>query len=108
VPNPSEPCAFGARCEPLLLLGLSAAVPLWIEQFRDLSPEERKKIAQEASALLQEKSEFILYLGKPGDSAAAFNALARAIAALAFHPGGVKVFGQHWQANPIDPQETPP
>jgi hypothetical protein len=34
----------------------------------------------------------------PGESAKAFNALARGIAALSFAPGGVTTFGMHFEA----------
>jgi hypothetical protein len=42
----------------------------------------------------------ILYRSKKkGESAKAFNALAKGLACLAFAPGGVNAFGGHWQTN---------
>lgn len=37
---------------------------------------------------------------RPGEAATAFNALARAIAALAYMPHGVTLFGRHWEVKP--------
>ncbi|MEK6609189.1 MAG: hypothetical protein AABZ30_16140 [Myxococcota bacterium] len=48
--------------------------------------------------------------GKPGEVADLFNRTAKAIAVLSFAPGGVTVFGQHWEAQHPDlvppPQEN--
>lgn len=42
--------------------------------------------------------EAALFAGKPGASALAFNTFAKVVAALAFVPGGVTVFNQHYEA----------
>ena len=78
---------------------LSAAVPLWIEVMKKLSWEERKKIASECSQIaVAEHGDNILFRGhKEGETAAAFNALARGIAVLSFCPGGVTLFGMHFE-----------
>lgn len=36
---------------------------------------------------------------KSGETAKAFNALAEALAFLSFAPGGVKLFGCHWESH---------
>lgn len=83
----------------LLAMSLSAAVPLWIEEFRHLSFDEIQKIARESAQVVAEKGDIIQFKSKKkGESAAAFNALARGIACLAFAPGGVTTFGSHWEA----------
>jgi hypothetical protein len=38
--------------------------------------------------------------GKKSEAADLFNRLAHALAVLAFAPGGVKVFGHYWKADP--------
>lgn len=44
--------------------------------------------------------------GKPGEVAAWFNDLAQSIAVMAFWPGGITVFGRHYQATVPEPQEV--
>jgi hypothetical protein len=81
----------------LLPIGLSAAVPLWIEELRPLEPEQRLARASGLADIIAEHGDIILYRGgKRGESARAFNALAEGLAIGAFQPGGVTAFGQHW------------
>ncbi len=88
----------------LLKLSLAAAVPLWIEQFRSLTDEQRLAIALEAGQVIAEKGDIIQFRSKrKGETAAAFNQLARGIAVLAFTPGGVTCFGLHFEASPETP-----
>ena len=83
----------------LLAMSLSVAVPLWIEEFRHLSFDEIQKISNDSAQIVAEKGDVIQFKStKKGESAAAFNALARGIACLAFAPGGVTTFGSHWEA----------
>lgn len=85
---------------------LAVAVPLWIEQLRPLGLHLiYERIAElrelrDASGMLVIGSEAVLTKEgfKPGATAAAFNATAEAIACMAFAPGGIKIFGQHWDA----------
>ena len=82
----------------LLQATLSVAVPMRIAELRDkpieeiLDPEALRSI----QTRLAEAREEVLYGGK--DGAAGFNALADAVARLAFLPGGVSVFGMHFAA----------
>ena len=80
---------------------LSAAVPLWMLRFQGYSAEERQ---EEIDRLNSEgvdfcmRMEYVLHKGpKPGDSAKAFNDLAKTIALLSFAPGGVSAFGSYWE-----------
>jgi len=83
----------------LLESALAAAVPLWIDQLRACSDEQRAARAKECAQCVAEHGDNILYRGKhKGDTALAFNRLAEGLACLAFAPGGVKAFGQHWDA----------
>lgn len=78
---------------------LAVAVPMWIEQIRDMPWEEKMERAKECAQIVAEKGDVILYKSKKkGETAAAFNSLAEGVAILAFAPGGVTVFGMHFEA----------
>ena len=88
---------------------LEVAVPLWIERVRNLSWEDRMKrrdhclvglgIATDAGdALAGVACLATSSAGKPGQVAAAFNALAEALALGALQPGGVTFAGMHFEA----------
>jgi hypothetical protein len=84
----------------LLQATLSVAVPMRIEALRRrplaeiLDPEALRSIQHG----LAEAREEVLYGGRCG--AAGFNALADAVARLAFLPGGIGVLGMHFSAGP--------
>lgn len=82
----------------LIKLALSAAVPLWIEELKNKPWAELQEMAQAAADIVASKGDLIMFRGKKGESAAAFNALAKGIAILSFAPGGVTVFGDHYEA----------
>lgn len=96
----------------LLSIALSAAVPLWIMKFvRAGGPSDADYEAAVAFALtLAEKGDVLLF-GRggrrvpPGEPSVAdlFNGLARSVAVLAFCPGGITVFGQHYEV----PRDAP-
>lgn len=91
----------GEGAAPLLRIALEAAVPLWIAQIRSEAWPfaEIQRVAKEAAQVVAAKGDVILFKSaKRGETAAAFNALARGIACLAFVPGGVKCFGLCFQA----------
>ena len=79
-----------------LKAALCAAVPLYIEEFRKLTEEERHVIAKECCDLITEHGDDILYRGPKTKEA--FNALAQGIACLAFAPGGVCFVGMCFNA----------
>jgi hypothetical protein len=86
--------------EVLLRTALQAAVPLHIEELRGLPWTEIRRLAGECAQVIAEKGDRILYRSKKkGETAVAFNALARGIAALAFCPGGVTTLGMHFEAH---------
>lgn len=83
----------------LLRMSLSTAVPLWIVEFKQLPWEKLERIATEASQYIAEHGDDILFKSKKkGDTAKAFNQLAKGVAVLAFVPGGVKTLGLHFEA----------
>lgn len=77
---------------------LGCAVPLWVMDLRKLPWPEIEKIAHESAQIIAEKGDVILYKSKKkGETAAAFNSLARGLAALSFCPGGVTFLGDHYE-----------
>ena len=80
---------------------MATAVPLHIMQLQDKggpSDEDMKK-AQDVSDKLGERGDVLLCGGgKKGECADLFNGTAHAIAVLAFVPGGIEIFGQHFEA----------
>ncbi len=85
----------------MLATCLDAAVPLWIEQFRKLPEEEWQRMLDEINKDFSAKMEYVIHR-KEGETAQAFNDLARAIALLSFCPGGVTCFGRHWETRRIE------
>ena len=91
----------GTERESLLSIALSAAVPLHILRLKEQGGPRREDIeaCQAWSTELGEHGDVLLFGGgKPGQAAALFNQLARSIAVLSFWPGGVSLFGQHWES----------
>jgi len=85
-----------------LALALAAAVPLEIARLRALPEEERAReikahTGQAVAVLLGEHGDDLLFGGR--HCAEAFAALATGLACLAWQPGGVTVFGQHFCAD---------
>lgn len=84
----------------LLPIHLSAAVPLLVAELRLRGgPDEADyAIIQETGRELAAKGDRLLYpCGKRGEAADLLRKLAYAITVLSFLPGGVTVFGQHWE-----------
>lgn len=94
-PSPTDPRDSN------LAIALSAAVPLRILMMEAKGgPDDfERKEATAFSDVLGEKGDRLLFrsAGKPGEAADLFNQLARAIAVLAFCPGGVNCFGAHYE-----------
>jgi hypothetical protein len=83
---------------------LQTAVPLWIIRFKGLPWEELQQIMKESERILEESGELAVFAQvKKGQTAQAFNAVARAIAALSFVPGGLDIFGLHFETKHEDP-----
>ena len=79
---------------------MQMAVPLWVKAYKDKGGPnaEDMKAAQETSDILGERGEILLCGGgKSGECADQFNRTARAVAVLAFVPGGVTIFGSHFE-----------
>jgi hypothetical protein len=87
----------------VLVTMLQLAVPMWIAEVNQRHGETRTELLanwqEEAGPVVAANGDNILYLGhKRGDTAKAFNSLARGLAVLAHATGGVTVFGLVWCA----------
>jgi hypothetical protein len=91
---------------------LAQAVPLWIEEVRAWTPEQRCARAADASGLIAsgEKCDALrgrhgsgpsnFANGYPNGDGVIFNALAMGLALLSCHPGGITYLGTHWETAP--------
>lgn len=85
----------------LLKAALSVSVPLLIWEYRDVPIDELLALAPEVSQYIAEHGDMVLYKSKKkGETAKAFNNVARGLAILAHAPGGVKFLGLHFEAKP--------
>lgn len=83
---------------------LSVAVPPLIAEMADWSPSRRSAVRREAADLIAARADLLMAPLPTTDAERwkryqVFAALARGIAALAYQPGGVSVFGLHWCTN---------
>jgi hypothetical protein len=81
----------------LLQAALETAVPLALAELeRRGGPDATDwQAAQAYAATLAEKGDQLLYRSR--ETAAVFAGLVRALAVLAFAPGGVRLLGLHWE-----------
>lgn len=92
-----------SSAEGLLPAALAVAVPLHIEELRTWPWARVQAAVRESAGHLAAKGDNVLYRGaRWGETAAAFNALARGIAACAFAPGGVRTAWGRWEARHPD------
>jgi len=84
----------------LLSAHLSLTVPLAIGdlQARGGPTKTDLEFAAAFGATLAHKGDVLLYRGKRGEAADLVSRLARALAVLAFQPGGVEIFGLCFEA----------
>jgi len=83
----------------LLAAALGAAVPIWVDQIvrEGWSDERRRCEAEECATVVASRGDVILFRSaKRGETAAAFNALAKGVALLSFQLGGVVCFGTRY------------
>lgn len=82
----------------LIKITLQAAVPMWVEEFKNRPFAQLHEIAARAAEVIAEKGDVLQFGSKrKGEAANAFNALARGLAALSFVPGGVTFSGLHFE-----------
>jgi hypothetical protein len=75
---------------------LEVAVPMWIDRLRHSTAEQRQAIGQRCGQHIASHGDDLMFRGKRGSSAEAFNALAEGLAALAYCPGGVSFASMHF------------
>jgi hypothetical protein len=97
----------------LLPMTLSAAVPLWIADFKTQSWESVQarfsETVKDLPELLGSRGDVLLFGGsKKGEAANLFNRLAEAIALMSFLPGGITTFGTTWESFHPDAQVQGP
>lgn len=89
----------------MLGLWLEIAVPIWIHRFESegWTPERRIEAAQRAAALIGERADLLIREPTKREHhdtrAELLNAIAAGVAAMAYCPGGVTVFGKTFAAN---------
>lgn len=83
----------------VLGLSLELAVPLWMMRYRERGGPSEADIqrVQGRDSITAHGDDILFASKKKGSTANYFNDLTEAIAVLAFMPGGVKVFGRHWE-----------
>lgn len=74
-----------------LVPALEAAVPLHMLDVGAWTPEQRIAYCYEHAQDIASRSDVLMFGGKKGEAAQLFNVLARALACLAFQPGGVRL-----------------
>lgn len=86
---------------------LRFAVPKWIRKWKEEGRplEEVRAEAMAGGDLIAEKADLIIRGAK--GSGEVFNAIAKGLAALSFHPGGVDLFGLHFETRPEELPPTP-
>jgi hypothetical protein len=84
----------------VLVESLRFAVPLWIEELRDCTPDQRMARASRCATVVGEKGDALQFKGQSAaarrSTAEAFNRLAEGLAIAAYMPGGVVFAGHHW------------
>lgn len=93
----------------IMLDMLDLAVPVAIEEVRHWTPERRLEYCHANADIIASQSDTLMFGGKKGEPARLFAILARALACLAFQPGGVRNFaGRRWEAQPERPDPPLP
>ena len=88
----------------LLQASLAAAVPLWCAEIRARGAANWERVvparSHELARIIAEHGDIIQFRSKKrGETAAAFNALAEALALMSFAPGGVRFLGDRWESH---------
>ncbi len=83
---------------PHMSIALSAAVPLWVFEMSRVPLTTLTAQAPELAQIIAEKGDVAQFKSKKkGETASAFNAIAKALAILSFMPGGVTFLGEHFE-----------
>ena len=87
-------------CNQALIPSLEFSVLLHICNLKKQQyiPDRLLSQAKETADLIACEGDTLLYGGNFGDAAKVFNQVAVSIAVLSFQPGGIKVFGLHFES----------
>lgn len=83
-----------------LAIALQTSVALRVMEIkrRGFLTDEEIETAKTISELLGEHADQILQSRKQSKTAEVFNAVTTAIAIASFDPGGISIFGNHWES----------
>ena len=88
----------------MLTSAMQAAIPIWIAKWKQ-QPWEMvwKRLGEQTKTLpdmLGSKGEILMFGGgKKGEATKLFNETAEAVALMSFLPGGIDIFGDHWETD---------
>lgn len=85
----------------LLPIALQAAVPLRIIEIREQGgpgSEDLERLKRFSRELAEHGDKLLYRSKKKGETAKLFNELGFCIAVMSFCPGGITVFGSHWES----------
>ena len=84
-----------------LIISLQCAVPLFIAEIKQMGyiPPSCQNLVNEIADILTSEGDVLLYGETKGKPAQIFNKLAKAIAFMAFQPGGISILGMHFEAH---------
>jgi hypothetical protein len=104
--RPVEQMKPDERSANLLSTSLSVAVPLRIhDMLQNGGPSDRDlaRVRSYQSDLMERGAD--LFFLKAGATAERFNQVADALAVLSFSPGGITLFGQHYDSREVQAQQ---
>ena len=81
---------------------LNAAIPFWVAQIKSMTQERFNtrfiELTSKLPSILGAKGDILMYGSeKEGEVSKLFNEVAEAVALMSFFPGGIKIFGGHWE-----------
>ncbi len=91
-----------SNTDSLLKIALSFSVPLRIISLKEnggVTEKDFKRVTEYNYNIFETSAEYLLFKSeKKGETAKMFNAVADAISVLSFVPGGITIFGSHWES----------